>query len=248
MRADENGRHSLCDFGIAGVLETGEDQEPKLTQSGEILGHPAYISPEQMEGKPLTDRADIYSLGILGHQLLTGHPPPPGDEASQGPGRAGPSVGLEPLADFLRDTDPELAEIISSCLATDPAHRPSADDVERKLTGDRRSSAQKRVDELVEVNVGKLILKKRLPQMLGAYIAGAWLSVEAAMAFNGWRPTAWLIPLVVTSLPFGFVAVSILGWFHGERGRQSVPTVEKWLLWTLLVGWVGAGIWVVFRY
>ena len=249
LRADESGRHSLCDFGIAGVLETGEDREPKLTQSGEILGHPAYISPEQMEGKPLTDRADIYSLGILGHQLLTGHPPPPSDEPFRGSPRAGTSVGLEPLADFLEETDPELVELIESCLATNPAHRPSAADVERKLAGDRRSPVEIRVDELVEINLGKLFLKKRLPQIMGAYVAGGWIAIDAASDFQSRDVVPeWLFWLIVTTVICGFFGVSVVGWFHGEKGRQVMPKVEKWLLWMLGVGWIVAGIWVVIQY
>ncbi len=247
LRADETGRHSLCDFGIAGILETGEEKEPKLTQSGEILGHPAYISPEQMEGMPLTDRADIYSLGILAHQLLTGHPPPPRDDLSRSPGKGGTSVGLEPLEDFLGDADPELVELIGQCLATDPAHRPRAADVELRLSEDRRSPAQKKVDELVEVNILKLLLKKRIPQLLGTYIAGGWIALEAAWGWEVRGGPEWLDPVVSNSLPFGFLATSIIGWFHGEKGRQKMPSVEKWLLWTLAVGWVATMAWTLFR-
>ncbi len=248
LRADESGRHSLCDFGIAGVLETGEDHEPKLTQSGEILGHPAYISPEQMEGKPLTDRADVYSLGILAHQLLTGHPPPPSDGSPGKGGDGGPAVGLAPLADFLKETDPELVELIRTCLAMDPAHRPSAADVEKRLLGDRRSPVQKKVDEIVEVSIPKLIFKKRLPQLLAAYVAGGLAAVEVSSDFQsrGNLPE-WFFRFIVVSVVFGFFAVSVLGWFHGEKGRQKMPLVEKWLLSTIGVGWVAAVVWAVAR-
>ncbi len=247
LRADETGSHSLCDFGIAGVLETGEEKEPKLTQSGEILGHPAYISPEQMEGMPLTDRADIYSLGILAHQLLTGHPPPPVDVSDRAAGSRGRSVGLAPLEDFLGDRDPELVELVGQCLATDPAHRPSAADVERRLTGDRRSPAQQKVDNLVQVNLLKLLLKKRIPQLLGTYIAGGWIALEATWGWEGRGGPVWLDPVVSNSLPFGFLATSIVGWFHGEKGRQRMPTVERWMLWVLAVGWVATIAWTLFR-
>lgn len=248
LRADEDGGHSLCDFGIAGVLETGEEHEPKITQSGEILGHPAYISPEQMDGEPLTDRADIYSLGILAHQLLTGHPPPPADDSSTSPRKAGTSVRLEPLEQFIGDTDPELVELVGQCLAMDPAHRPSAADIERRLTGDRRSPIQEKMDELVEVNLFKLILKKRLPQLLGAYAAGSWAVVEAGSyireEFSLPRETRDVLHV---SVAFGFFAVTILGWFHGEKGRQGMQKVEKWMLWVLAVGWIATVAWVVGR-
>ena len=53
--------------------------------------------------------------------------------------------GLEPLADYLGDTDPELVDLIGRCLATEPSHRPSAADVERKLAGDRRASKERSI-------------------------------------------------------------------------------------------------------
>ncbi|NNM05851.1 MAG: protein kinase, partial [Gemmatimonadetes bacterium] len=249
LRTDESGHHSLCDFGIAGILETGEDHEPKLTQSGEILGHPAYISPEQMDGKPLTDRADIYSLGILAHQLLTGHPPPPSDAPSKKGDTSGPAVGLAPLADFLKETDPELVELIGSCLAADPSHRPSASDVERRLQGDRRTRVQNKVDEIVDVSVPRLIFKKRLPHILGPYVAGSWIGVEAAGEFQtrGVVPE-WLFWFIVVSVVFGFFAVSVVGWFHGEKGRQRMPMAEKWLLSAIGVGWVIAAIGTIVKF
>jgi hypothetical protein len=158
-------------------------------------------------------------------------------------------VGLAPLADFLHDTDPELVELIGVCLATDPAHRPSAADVERKLQGDRRSPTQQKVDSLVEVNLGKLLFRKRLPQLLAAYIAGGWISVDAASDFEsrGVVPE-WLFWLIVVSVVFGFFGVSVIGWFHGEKGRQTMPTVEKWLLSALAMGWIVTGVWIVLNY
>lgn len=246
LRADETGRHSLCDFGIAGVLETGEESGAKITQTGEMLGHPAYISPEQMDGRPLTDRADIYSLGVLAHQLLTGQPPPPRDDPRRGSGKKGAVAALEPLADYLGDSDPELAKLIGRCLATDPAYRPSAGDVERTLAGDRRATAGDKFDQMVEANLGKLIFRKRLPQILGAYIAGAWIGVEiiSEVQTRALVPE-WLFWLASVSAVFGFFAVSILGWFHGEKGRQTMPKVERWLLWTLGVGWVATAVWMI---
>jgi len=153
---------------------------------------------------------------------------------------------LEPLADYLGDTDAELVDLIGRCLSMEPSHRPSAADVERKLAGDRRTSVGKEVERLVEVNLLKLILRKRLPQILGTYIAAAFLGLEAADQFEarGFIPE-WIYSLWLASIPFGFLAVSILGWFHGEKGRQKMPTVEKWLLWVLAVGWVAATVGVV---
>jgi serine/threonine protein kinase len=247
LRAEETGRHSLCDFGISGVLDSGDETDPKLTRTGEVLGNPAYISPEQMNGLPLTDRSDIYSLGILGHQLLTGHPPPPAQTPSEKNPEVSTSVNLVPLEDYLKERDPELVELIGQCLASNPAHRPSAVDIERRLIGERRQSPRSKPEHVTDIDIWRLIFKKRLPQILGAYIAGAWLSLDALGDFEArfeWtnRPYYFALVTVIS----GFLAVTILGWFHGEKGRQTMTRLEKGLLWGVGLLWVAAAFWAVF--
>ncbi|MDX1991445.1 MAG: protein kinase [bacterium] len=68
---DENGNAFLSDFGIAKDLG-GKD---RITQNNAILGSPAYLSPEQIKGEDVTAQSDIYSLGILLFELLTGQQP-----------------------------------------------------------------------------------------------------------------------------------------------------------------------------
>lgn len=68
---DEDGRPLLADFGIAQAMGTG----PRLTQSGASIGTPEYMSPEQSQGERVDGRSDIYSLGIVLYQMLTGRVP-----------------------------------------------------------------------------------------------------------------------------------------------------------------------------
>jgi serine/threonine protein kinase len=246
LRADESGRHSLCDFGLSGVLESGAGtEEPRLTRTGEILGSPAYISPEQLEGETLTDRSDVYSLGILAHQLLTGHPPPPPNDSGRQAGKKGPGIRLEPLKEYLGETDSDLVELIEKCLAVDPSHRPRAADIEERLSRNRGLSEIQSLERITETNLTALIFKKRLPQILGGYVAGGWVVFEIAKEVEFRKETEWVIPLAGVSIVFGFLAASIFGWFHGEKGQQRVQRVEMWLLGILVTGWIAALIWVL---
>jgi serine/threonine protein kinase len=66
----------IVDFGIAKVLrDDGQPSLQNLTKTGEIFGSPSYMSPEQCLGKPVDARSDIYSMGCLMYEVLTGQPP-----------------------------------------------------------------------------------------------------------------------------------------------------------------------------
>lgn len=80
--ADGALQAKVLDFGIAKVLEAGEGED-KLTGTGMTLGTPAYMSPEQIVGGYLDARSDLYGLGCILHELLTGHYPFAGAQRRQ---------------------------------------------------------------------------------------------------------------------------------------------------------------------
>ena len=115
---DEDGNAYLSDFGIA--KELGTDAE--VTQTGAILGTPAYITPEQVQSLPVTPQTDIYALGILLYQLLVGdHPFPESSNAELVVKHL-----QEPLP-YVREVRPELPAaldgVIQRATAKDPAGR-----------------------------------------------------------------------------------------------------------------------------
>jgi tRNA A-37 threonylcarbamoyl transferase component Bud32 len=78
-----DGTVKVTDFGIAKAMEgaeTGEQGDP-LTVHGQVVGTPQYMSPEQVQGQPATAAADIYALGVIGYEMLSGGRPFPGDNA-----------------------------------------------------------------------------------------------------------------------------------------------------------------------
>ncbi len=69
---DDNGLLKIVDFGVAAAAGEGDSQ---LTKTGYVIGSPKYMAPEQILGKKVDHRADIYSLGIILYEMLTGAPP-----------------------------------------------------------------------------------------------------------------------------------------------------------------------------
>ena len=122
--AEVRGRRALkiLDFGIA--KETGVDTSGTGTRSGVVLGTPAYVSPEQAAGETVDHRADIYGLGVIAYEMLTGRPP--FADLSTTAVLARKMVELPPsIGSLVPDISPQLAGLIDSMLAIDPQRRPS---------------------------------------------------------------------------------------------------------------------------
>jgi serine/threonine-protein kinase len=115
------GEVKVADFGLARCLTP--DQAPlSLTQSGVTMGTPLYMSPEQIEGKPVDPRSDIYSFGVTCYHMIAGQPPFRGEGAFE---VALAHVRSEPppLASVRPDVPEMLCAIVHKMMAKDPAQR-----------------------------------------------------------------------------------------------------------------------------
>ena len=123
-----SGAVKIGDFGIASVAS-----DVKVTRAGEVFGSAPYVSPEQVTGDPVDARADLYSLGCVMFEMVTGRPPFAGDDPAA---LAYQHVHTKPeRADALVPQVPAaLASTIDRLMAKDPEDRPeSADALRRSL-------------------------------------------------------------------------------------------------------------------
>ena len=134
----DTDRPVVLDFGISAVLQREEERgSSQLTVAGTYLGTPTYMSPEQATGEAVTGQSDVYGLGLIAFELLTGHPPFDGVPMvvmAAHVERAAPSLHSERPG-----IDAHLAELVDRCLRKNPADRPTAADVAHSLVPASRS-------------------------------------------------------------------------------------------------------------
>ena len=113
----------ILDFGIAKLVDAGQS----LTVEGGIVGTPAYMAPERFRGGVLDGKADVYSLGVLLYQMLSGRLPFDSPDADL---LAVAMMHLNQAPPPLpADIPPAVADIVRAALAKDPAERPGALDL-----------------------------------------------------------------------------------------------------------------------
>ncbi len=115
----ERGAVKVIDFGLAKATAV-----EGLTATGALMGTPHYMAPEQIRGKNVDARADIYALGALAFHLIGGRPPFSGDNAIA-VGFAHLTEPAPALASVRPDVPEALAKMVARALSKDPADRPS---------------------------------------------------------------------------------------------------------------------------
>ena len=132
---DDGGNAKVTDFGIA---RAGASE---MTEAGSIMGTAQYLSPEQAQGQPAIPQSDLYSVGIILYELLTGRLPFDGESAV--------AIAVQhlndpppPISSLRPDVAPELEAAVMRALAKDPATRwADADEFIRALEGARAGLA-----------------------------------------------------------------------------------------------------------
>jgi serine/threonine-protein kinase len=159
----------VLDFGVAKLIES----DSKLTATGSTFGTPEYMSPEQVQSKPLDHRSDLYSLGVVLYEMLSGRPPFTGDSAVT---VAMQHVRARPAPLPLKEACPAaLLQMLKRLLA--------------KSMADRPSSAREVAEELerLETAISSGTFKKaaELPQILmkaAVSVGNNWVSLLTVAA------------------------------------------------------------------
>ena len=200
---DDAGRLKVLDFGLAKLAPAAGDEQDTVaddeaTAKGRILGTVAYMSPEQVEGKELDARSDIFSLGVVLYQLATGERPFGGD------------TPISTMSAILRDDPPSvttrkplprhLGRIIHRCLQKSPNRRfQTARDVANELEGLKR-----------EVESGEV-----------EPVSGVSAAMPAAGVGRGRGMPRWLWGAAALLL-----AVASVWWALGRRGETAAPAPQ----------------------
>jgi eukaryotic-like serine/threonine-protein kinase len=127
---NDDGLLKVVDFGVAAARASGDTQ---LTRTGYVIGSPKYMAPEQILGKKVDERADVYSLGVMLYEMLTGVAP-----YTRGDHMAVMYQHVQGKAKRARDLNPsvsqELSDLVARCMAVDKSKRfASMDDVRLAL-------------------------------------------------------------------------------------------------------------------
>jgi serine/threonine-protein kinase len=161
--ADGSVHVRLLDFGIARPLAG-----PRRTNAGVVLGTPGFMAPEQLVGDALTERTDLYALGVMAFAMLTGQSPFPINDLRE-LSLAHIELPAPRLSDKVKGIPPQLDAMVARLLEKLPANRPaSAAEVRNEFKRIRLAIAQAPTDPMNEVGpLGNLVKTRPFPLNAG---------------------------------------------------------------------------------
>ncbi|MDH3205910.1 MAG: serine/threonine protein kinase [Gemmatimonadota bacterium] len=241
---EESKQALLADFGIAAILASSGEESTRLTKTGQMVGDPRYLSPEQLRDEDLTELSDMYAFGILGYELYTGEGP---YEAKTNTQWITAHLSSEPrdLERIRPDIEPEVAALLKRCMNREPNHRPSA------------ANAAKALQDTAIGGVGGLnaedatfwdeLKRRRFPQFVGsAVVVGAtFVGFASEVVVSQFGANDLLRPLSVPLAVCGVAAATVITWYHGERGTQRSGVLERVLLVLIGVLWLSITAWII---
>jgi len=192
----QDGRVKVADFGIAKVGST------KMTQTGMLLGSPSYMAPEHFLGKPLDGRSDIFALGIVLYELLTGQPPFTAENLGTLSYKIVHEDPMPPIK-LNPSLSPTLNAIVMKALGRDPASR--------------FQTAEELCAALDALGIARVGTKTAKSEPLARTVA------LAAPEKKRSRTSVWL--LVVLLVFIGATAVTAI--LYPEQFKQTLQTTKQ---------------------
>jgi serine/threonine protein kinase len=201
-------RVKITDFGIARAADG-----LALTRTGEVMGTPQYLSPEQAEGKPATPASDVYSLGAVGYECLVGRRPYVADSA------------VATALAHLREPVPELPDTVPAALAAVVRRAMAKDPAERYADGDAFAAAIRAAADTAEPPVTKVFTTPVPLATPPATAADASdIAVASGAAADTWRDRAGRVPAPLWAAAGVFVLVVLVaGVANLTGGDGSTP-------------------------
>jgi serine/threonine protein kinase/Flp pilus assembly protein TadD len=173
IMVDKNGNVRIMDFGIARSLD-----KKGITVTGVVIGTPDYMSPEQAEAKAVDQRSDIYSLGVILYEMMTGRVPFEGDTAISIAMKHKSEVPKDPK-EYNTQIPDDLSQLILKCLEKDKENRyQSAEEliselerVEQGLPTTARVLSKQKLDKTREKTISLKLRKLVFPFLIVVAIA-----------------------------------------------------------------------------
>lgn len=194
----QDGSVKITDFGLACSMNL-----PEITLEGTFLGTPAYSSPEQIRGSKLDERSDIFSLGVVAYEMLTGTNPFSANSYSE-------------IIERICHTRPKYPERIN------PSIPPELGRVIRRMIAKRPLNRYRNPDEVLADLDGLTKTRKESAHRLGLYLSRTPSEITKPSAAQKKRIPAWLYPTIV-----GAAGVTLLAGIIFMPHRPALVSLQE---------------------